>query len=56
VGGRIVETVAHSGEAAFPTIGRALEVLIVGHGLEGNHGVAELHRLVMAVHVGNGGC
>jgi len=55
VGGRIVDTSAHSAEAIFPILGIALEVPIVGHGLEGKLGVAELHRLVLAIHVGNRG-
>jgi len=53
VGGRIIDTSSHSAEALSPIVGIALEVLIVGHRLEGKHGVAELHRLVFAIHVGN---
>ncbi len=55
VGVKIVDTSAHSAEAVIPVVAIALHELIVGHGLEGKHGVAELHRLEMALHVGSRG-
>lgn len=55
VGGSIVDASAHSAEAVLPVVGMAHHELIVDHGLEGKHGVAELHRLEMALHVGSRG-
>ncbi len=55
VGVKIVDTSAHSAEAVLLVVAIALHELIVGHGLEGKHGVAELHRLEMALHVGSRG-